>query len=226
MGNRSSPAPPRSPDSRFLNLSQPDPAPVAFPGVVTLAQSRPNEDLREPGREPDEAALVLAARTDPDAFAELYRRHYPAIARYVRRRIGDEHASHDVVSETFVTALTKLSSYRDRGLPFRSWLYRLASSRVNRWVRALPQRPVEPLESEPAAGGDDRPAGVALARRALLSLSPRHQTALALFYLEGLTVAEVATVLGCRPGTVKARLSRGRDELRRILEPHEQELEG
>lgn len=63
-----------------------------------------------------ESALVARARTDPDAFAALYRLHYPAIARYVRRRTGDEHAAADLVAETFLTALEHLPRYRERGL--------------------------------------------------------------------------------------------------------------
>jgi RNA polymerase sigma-70 factor (ECF subfamily) len=56
--------------------------------------------------------------------------------------------------------------------------------------------------------------GVEHARTALLSLRPKHQAVLALHYLEGLSLEEVAAVIGCRVGTVKSRLSRARVALR------------
>jgi RNA polymerase sigma-70 factor (ECF subfamily) len=178
----------------------------------------------DPG-EPGERELVARAATDREAFAALYRRHYPAIARYVRRRVGDEGLAADLVAETFLTALEHLPRYRDRGLPFRAWLYRLATSRVHRWLRRRPPARVLPLdEQEPPSAPPAERAPVELARAALLTLAPRYQAALTLFHLEGLSVEETAAALGCRPGTVKARLSRGRAQLRRKLEPFRKEL--
>ena len=51
----------------------------------------------------------------------------------------------------------------------------------------------------------------------MLSLSPKHQAVLSLYYLEGMAAAEVAVVVGCRIGTVKSRLSRAREALREKL---------
>jgi len=196
----------------------------AFGGFA--AEHGAGADPVEQGARPDlaEAELVARARVSPDAFAALYRRHYPAIARYVRRRVGDEHVAADLTAEAFLIALERLSRYRERGLPFRSWLYRLASRRVNRWVRRRRLEPASADLSSRAArpGPSEDPSE--LARRALLALPPRYQSALTLHYLEGLSVAEVARVLLSRPGTIKARLARGRERLRRALEPHAREL--
>ena len=164
------------------------------------------------------------ARSDPDAFASLYRAHSPAIARYVRRRVGDPDLTDDLVAETFTVALEKLGGYRERGLPFRAWLYRLASTAIHRWVRRQRLRVTAAFDREPEAPEDESSAAVELARATLLRLPVRYQTALALHYLEGLSVAEIAAVSQCRPGTVKARLSRGRELLRERLRPHAKEL--
>ena len=183
--------------------------------TLTSDAALPERDAAEASQE---ARLVERARRDVEAFAQLYRLHYPAIARYVRRRVGDEHAAGDLVAETFLAALEGLGGYRQRGLPFRSWLYRLASTRVNRRVRRLPLVSHAPLEEEPRDPRAERePAEVSAARRALLALPARYQSALSLHYMEGLSVAEVAAALGCRVGTIKARLSRGRDLLRARL---------
>ncbi len=174
-----------------------------------------------------EADLVLRAQKDPEAFAALYLQHQAAIARYVARRVGDPHLASDLVAETFLTALEELGRYHHRGLPFRAWLYRLASTRVNRWVRRRMPRPVALSEELVDPARDGAPAcdrAIGLAREALLALPPRYQTVIALHHLEGLSVEQVAAALGCRVGTVKARLSRDRARMRKLLAPYSQEI--
>jgi RNA polymerase sigma-70 factor (ECF subfamily) len=174
-----------------------------------------------------EAQLLTRAQRDPAAFGDLYRVHHDAVAGYIYRRTGDRHATEDLVADVFLTALQYLPRYRCRGLPLRAWLYRLASNRVNRWVRRERSKAPRPLETGAGAIAPDSASGdvnmeLALARErvraALLTLAPKYQTVLALHYLEGMTVEEAALALGCRPGTIKARLHRGRDQLRQRLE--------
>jgi RNA polymerase sigma-70 factor (ECF subfamily) len=168
--------------------------------------------------------LVDRARSDREAFAQLYRRHYDAIAGYVYRRVGDAHVTEDLVADVFLAMVRWLPRYRRRGVPFRAWLYRIATNAVNRWARTQRKRAMQSLSSEPALPATTKVAegngavDLEQARRVMLSLSPKHQTVLSLHYLEGLPVEEVATVLGCRTGTVKSRLSRAREALRGKLE--------
>lgn len=170
-----------------------------------------------------ERELIAQAKRDPKAFAMLYRRHYGAIAGYVQRRVGDSNVTDDLVAEVFLAAMRSLRRYGHRGT-FRAWLYRIATNVVNRWARRHQRRAKLELRvfmanqrqaEEGSVMGSD---GVEHARRALLSLSPKHQTVLALHYLEGLSVEGVAEVVGCGTGTVKSRLSRGREALRQRLE--------
>ncbi|MBI1851122.1 MAG: RNA polymerase sigma factor [Planctomycetes bacterium] len=171
-------------------------------------------------RDPEhEARLVERARHDREAFAALYREHYAAIGAYLFRRSGDVHATEDLLSEVFLAALRGLPRYRTRGVPFRNWLYRIATREVNRWAlreRKRPERlasPSEIMDTRKSADSDDR----AWVQRCLLAIAPRYQAALTLHYVEGLSVDEVARTLGCRPGTVKSRLARGRAALDRVM---------
>jgi RNA polymerase sigma-70 factor (ECF subfamily) len=170
-----------------------------------------------------ERDLIERAKRDRHAFAALYREHYASIAGYVYRRTGDTHATEDLVADVFVSALRSLPRYRYRGIPFRSWLYRIATHEVNRWARRKRREVVHTLHdgiASDARMGGKTPAGPVdheHVRLALLSLAPKYQTALALYYLEGLSVEEVAAITGRRIGTVKSRLSRARDALRRKL---------
>jgi RNA polymerase sigma-70 factor (ECF subfamily) len=160
--------------------------------------------------------MIERAQADRAHFAELYREHYPAIGSYLYRRCGDVHATEDMLSETFLSALRALPRFRIGRVPLRHWLYRIATNVANKRARKLrtrfeelelPQVIVDP-SSQFSAPALDR--GLV---RALLALSPAHQTALTLHYVEGLRVEEIAAVLRCSPGTVKSRLSRAREAL-------------
>ncbi len=83
----------------------------------------------------DEKVLIEQARDDPNAVGELYRRHHEAIGLYIRRRVGCLHESEDLTADTFMAMVRNLPRYRSKGAPFRSWLYRIASTQVNRWAR-------------------------------------------------------------------------------------------
>lgn len=171
-----------------------------------------------------EAALIKQAKRDRNAFAGLYRRHYGAIARYLYRRTGDVHAAEDLVADVFLTALKRLSRFRYRGIPFRYWLYRIATNAANRWSRRRRKHAHQSLSEDVAVPDRESESatvnGVTAgqAQRVLLSLAPKQQAVLTLHYLEGLRIEEIAAVLGCRLGTVKSRLSRGRAALREKLE--------
>lgn len=175
----------------------------------------------------DEAETIQRAKHDPKAFATLYRLHYAPIAGYVYRRLGDAHLTEDLVAEVFIAAFRSIRRYRHRGLPFRSWLYRIATNVVNRWLRRNRHRTMESLGSEQtmAMRSDDQPPTGHIeserARRALWMISPKYQAVISLHYLESMSVEEVSVALGIRVGTVKSRLSRGRDALRKELSTRE-----
>jgi RNA polymerase sigma-70 factor (ECF subfamily) len=169
-----------------------------------------------------EGELIERAKRDRQAFAILYRKHYARIAGYIHRRVGDPHVTEDLVADTFMTALRCLPKYRHRGAPLSAWLYRIATTSVNRWVRrqrrwfsfgsgALPADVLAPTTIRDAEADREQ------VRKALLSLAPGFQSVLSLHYLEGLSIEDVSLALGCRPGTVKSRLSRGREALRAKL---------
>lgn len=167
-----------------------------------------------------EVELIERAKRDRSAFAILYRRHYAMVAGYIYRRIGDSHIAEDLAADVFMAAMRHLPKYRHRGAPLKAWLYRIATNIVNRWIRRQRRRleseamlattPMRAVLDSPRSGEVD----AATARRALLTLPPKYQTVLSLHYLESLSIEEIAVAVGCRLGTVKSRLSRGRDALR------------
>lgn len=165
-----------------------------------------------------EAGLIADARRDPDAFARLYERHHNAIYRYLCRRTGDAHEAEDLAGEVFLAAMQNIGGYRDTGAGFRAWLYGVATNKANRWARDWRRRRRRPMPAELPGVADTVRDDASLAQAALLALTPRLQAVITLHYLEGLRVEEVAAAIGRPVGTVKSRLKRGRDAMRRELE--------
>ena len=78
----------------------------------------------------DEMSLIEIAKKDPRQFAPLYKKYHEAIFRYVYKRVDDEEAAYDITSCVFVKALASLAKYEFRGVPFSSWLFRIAKSEL------------------------------------------------------------------------------------------------
>jgi RNA polymerase sigma-70 factor (ECF subfamily) len=83
----------------------------------------------------DEAALVLRAKAEPEAFGILYERYVERVYAYIYHRVGNVQDTEDLTARTFYRALDKLDSYEDRGLPFSAWLFRIAHNLVANWHR-------------------------------------------------------------------------------------------
>ncbi len=83
-----------------------------------------------------EQAVVEAAKKDPAKFAVLYDKYYEQIFRYIYQRVDDKEQAFDATQQVFIKAMENLHKYEFRGVPFASWLYRIASSEVNNVYRS------------------------------------------------------------------------------------------
>ena len=73
---------------------------------------------------------IEAAKLDASQFAPLYNKYYKQIFLYVYQRMDDRDTAFDITSQVFLKALTNLVKYEFKGVPFASWLYRIAHSEV------------------------------------------------------------------------------------------------
>jgi len=71
----------------------------------------------------DDSALIVRARTSPDAFAALYDRTQPAVYRFAFSLSGNHAGAEDLTAEAYRRALANLHRYEDRGRPFEAWLF-------------------------------------------------------------------------------------------------------
>lgn len=170
-----------------------------------------------------EQQLVEASKSDARVIAYLYRTHYMAIYGYVFRRVGNSHDTNDIVAEVFVSMVRSIAGYRWTGAPFRCWLLRIAINQINRRIRQERWNkfwhPLDeqhhPIATDPTNQRDEQTQQI---REAVKALPIIYQSVISLYYFEELSVEMIAHVVGCRVGTVKSRLSRGRDLLRNKLE--------
>jgi RNA polymerase sigma-70 factor (ECF subfamily) len=186
------------------------------PLTIRTAALEPHEEWR----------LVQRAQTDRRQFGRLYDLHARAVLDYLARRTGDHHVAEDLASEAFVRALQSLPSLRFRGVPFRHWLLRIAANLASKRNRSERVRATEPIDEELEGRARTEDDGHDYVRRALDSLAPRFATLLSLHHVEGLSVDELARLLGCRPGTVQSRLHRGRLRLQQALTRERERHEG
>jgi RNA polymerase sigma-70 factor (ECF subfamily) len=178
----------------------------------------------------DEQSLVERARTESDAFAELYRLYLPRIYAFVHRRCGCRDVAEDVTAATFEQALRSLPAFEWKGGGFGPWLFRIAANELVDHYRAAERargraRALHLMMAADAAEGDtaDRldserfpPSDRLLA--ALNTLNPRYQQAISLRYLAGLSPAEAAEAMGTTKPVMAVTLHRALRALRRTLE--------
>ena len=74
--------------------------------------------------------IVEAAKKDPKQFEVLYTKYYEQIFRYIHQRMDDKEMAFDITSQVFLKAMINLPKYKYKGVPFSSWLYRIAMSEV------------------------------------------------------------------------------------------------
>jgi RNA polymerase sigma-70 factor (ECF subfamily) len=82
-----------------------------------------------------ELEWIQLAKRDPEKFSPLYEKYHEQIFRYIYQRIDDKEMAFDVTSQVFFKAIKNLDKYEFRGVPFGSWLYRIAKSELYQTFR-------------------------------------------------------------------------------------------
>jgi RNA polymerase sigma-70 factor, ECF subfamily len=167
----------------------------------------------------DDARLAQHARTDPQAFAELYRRHVRSIYRYHLAHTGNVKDAEDLTSQTFMAALEGIRSFRETG-PYITWLIGIAVRKRALFFRG--KKPQIPLEAALHIPTPSLPTDKAAARRiqfdqlvaALQTISRERAEAIILCFFSELSTAEAGLVLGKSESAIRMLISRGLHDLR------------
>jgi RNA polymerase sigma-70 factor (ECF subfamily) len=174
--------------------------------------------MRRGVRPASEAALVRAAqRGSAEAFAELFRRHWPQAHRAAFLVTRDAAAADDVAQEAFLAAVAALDRF-DRRRPFAPWLHRIVVHRALDWARANTRRREVPADAAAEPVAPDAAAALdADVLAVLAALGPEQRAVVVLRHLLGFTPGEIATALALPRGTVNSRLRRGLDAVHDAL---------
>ena len=125
--------------------------------------------------------------------------------------LGDVHEAEDAVQDTFIKYLEKAPAQLEHE---QAWLMRvLVNGCKSRLRLSWRRRELPLLDTLPAPQPQEREE-----LEELFSLSPADRGIIHLFYYEGYSTQEIAQMVGLRPGSVRARLSRAREKLRTLLE--------
>jgi len=174
----------------------------------------------------DKELVARHVQGDRDAFAELVRRHRDRLWAVAIRTLGDREEAADALQDALLSAFRRAGSYRGDAA-VTTWLHRIVVNACLDRVRRSKARPADALpddldrhadlasaaEPDPAYEREERIDVMA----ALRTLSDDQRAAIVLVDMEGYSVDEAATLLGCPPGTVKSRCARGRARLLPLL---------
>lgn len=169
--------------------------------------------------------LVASVRTgDRAAFSQLAKRWQPKLLAHAYRLAGDTELARDIVQDGWGDIVKGISKLDDAAL-FPAWAYRIISRRTVDTIRRLQrQRKIttayanEPKKSSFSVTSIEAEADSTPLRQAMASLSAEQRATIALFYLEGFSVAEISVALSVPAGIVKTRLMNSRRKMRSALE--------
>jgi RNA polymerase sigma-70 factor (ECF subfamily) len=160
---------------------------------------------------------VVGRPRDLDTYDQLVREHQGIAFRTAYVITGSAADAEEVVQDAFVKAYRARGRFRS-GAPFRPWLLAIVANEARNRRRATGRRArlaLQLAEERPSGGAAPSPEVALLAREqraellaAVDRLGEEQRAAIACRYFLGLSEAETAAVLGCRPGTVKSRVSR------------------
>jgi RNA polymerase sigma-70 factor, ECF subfamily len=171
------------------------------------------------------ALVELARGGDAEAFGQLYDHYQPSVYRFLYYRTRSTNLAEDLTSEAFLRALRNMSSFRWQGRDFGAWLMTIARNLCTDHFKAGKTR-LE-LTTEDMSVHDDAtegPENTVLAGLtneilldALRQLSDEQRDCLIMRFLQGLTIAETAEVLGRSEGAVKQLQLRGVRNLAKLI---------
>jgi RNA polymerase sigma-70 factor (ECF subfamily) len=176
-----------------------------------------------------EAELLLkAARGDEPAFLLLYERHRTPVFRFACRMLGSSPMAEDVTQECFLSVLRRPEAFRAERASLRTYLCAIARHLALKQLRKRGEETMadDAPDDTPAQAGGSDPLDVVLqqeaaeaVRQAVAALPPLQREAVVLFEYQEMSLADIAAVCEIDVGTVKSRLHRARERLRRTLAP-------
>ena len=171
----------------------------------------------------EESLVRRAQQHDEEAFTQLYEEYFDKIYRYVALKIGDRMEAEDITQQVFLNAIKAINSFRWRGVPFSSWLFRIAHNQVVDHLRNKAKRATVPLEESLVASNDnpqltvEQKLDIEQLNSAAKRLTPAQQEVISLRFAGEMSIAQAANVMGKSEGAIKALQHSAIVALRKVL---------
>jgi RNA polymerase sigma-70 factor (ECF subfamily) len=160
---------------------------------------------------------------DSSAFGKLYDHYQPMIYRFVLVKVSRREEAEDIAHQVFLQAWQNIRTYRHRGYPFSSWLYRIARNQVIDYYRARKDdAPLEAADAEGIFHQTDQPdmslqMDMERVMSAIHRLKPDYQDVVIFRFIEDLSIRETADAMHKTEGAVKLIQHRAIEELKRKI---------
>jgi len=160
----------------------------------------------------EESILIQRAKTDPEAFGQLYERYVDRIYNYVYYRTGNAADAEDLTARIFERAIKHIGNYKDQGVPFSAWLYRIAHNLVANWHRDRSRRKIVSIDDVSqwvvTDHGPEFATQLMQDKEALLEAIGRlpadRQELLIFKFVEMMSNAEIGAIMGRSEGAIKS----------------------
>lgn len=174
----------------------------------------------------EENDRVEAAKKDPGKFEPLYNTYYEQIFRYIYQRIEEKETAFDLCSQVFLKAMTNLHKYQFRGVPFASWLYRIAQNEVYEALRQLKasrvisieNRQVHDVLDEIDSEHDEEVYNLIL--RIIPELPEEDIQMIEMRFFEKRSFREIGEILGITENNAKVKGHRTIEKLKKLFKSH------
>jgi len=174
----------------------------------------------------EETILKMAASGDQDAFGLLYEKYVTRIYNYIYYRTGNNADAEDLTAKVFLRAMRHIRSYRDLGLPFSAWLYRIAHNLVANWHRDNGRKKEIPLDDSLATLPITKHPESEVVQieekeklfRIIRKLPAERQQLIILKFVEQLPNSEIGQIMGKSEGAIKSLYHRTLLSLRKEYE--------
>lgn len=188
-----------------------------------------NENMQQPkilSLDDDFSLIKQFIDGDESVFSELLKRHKEKVRNIIYLTLSNSDGVDDIAQEVFITVYRHLKSFRFES-QFTTWLYRITINKCKDHLRKknirsifLPLKDEEPVFESINEDTDIKH----IVRNAIATLPDKLRIPLVLKDLEGFSYQEIADTMECEIGTVKSRIFRAREALKKILKPLEKEL--
>lgn len=169
-----------------------------------------------------ELRIIEKSKKNPNQFAPLYEQYHENIFRYIVKRVDDVEAAYDITSNVFVKALTNLHKYEFRGVPFSSWLFRIAKSELYQSFRDKKARRTVSIDKVIVADifeefeesfNDERKAEL---MQALREINEKDLALIELRYFEKRSYREIGEIINVTENNAKVKTFRALQKLKKV----------